>query len=49
LKNYKDALHKAQEFEYTWLTNKKILNTAMAEVDDQRIQMIEERIRKSQG
>tara|TARA_B100000315_G_C14203148_1_gene418547 strand:- start:194 stop:619 length:426 start_codon:yes stop_codon:yes gene_type:complete len=49
LKSYKEALLKAQEFECTWLTNKKVLNTALANVDNQRISMIEDRIRDSQG
>tara|TARA_Y100000031_G_scaffold105508_1_gene116105 strand:- start:301 stop:726 length:426 start_codon:yes stop_codon:yes gene_type:complete len=49
LKNYEQGLLKAQEFEYTWLNNKKVLNTALADVDNQRISMIEERIRDSQG
>jgi len=45
LKKYEEALLKAHEFEYTWLKNKKILNTALADVDNQRIQMIEDRIK----
>ena len=49
LKYYDEALLKAQEFECTWLTNKKVLNTALANVDNQRIKMIEERISDSQG
>ena len=49
LKNYEQGLLKAQEFEYTWLNNKKVLNTALADVDNQRISMIEDRIRDSQG
>ena len=47
LKSFNEALLKAQEFEYTWLTNKKVLNTALADVDNQRIEMIENRIRDS--
>ena len=47
LKNFKDALQKAQEFEYTWLNNKKTLNTALANVDNKRIKMIENRIKNS--
>ena len=49
LKNYEQGLLKAQEFECMWLNNKKVFNTALADIDNQRISMIEDRIRDSQG
>ena len=44
LKNYDKALLKAQEFECLWLANKKMLNTALADVDNKRIEMIKKRL-----
>ena len=49
LKSCDEALLKAQEFECTWLTNKKVLNSALADVDNERIEMIENRIKHSRG
>jgi len=47
LKNFKKSLLKAQKFEYIWLNNKRTLNSNLADIDIDRINMIKNRISDS--
>ena len=47
LNNKEDAFLKAVEFELMWLKNKKAYYTQISREDDARLNMMEERYRKS--
>ena len=46
IKNFKEALNKAQQFEYEWLVNKKEYYQNLSDRDNIRIQMISQRLSK---